>query len=755
MSSILSPSTIAEALQSTDRRGFLDLTILSENIECVCEHPPHHRLLPPNKSVQMAIEALELTPEDRVLHVGVGFGFTTMVLSKLVDQVVALECQQHRADFTRQMMERGGRNNVSVVHAQSGQDKIDGPFDAILVETSTGKIPRTLLNYLTPGGRLVTCRPTDDETCQLFRYKKVGDDFEVEPLQILTVIPSLEELLADLGVINLDELEVLISGATVNNLAALRQSDTFDEDKIYQALSLQRGIGFYRAEELLRQVERQALSLLPRPFMKHHNIAPIWVRDGVFMIASPNPDIDLRLLRAASESKEVRLGLITPTDYRRLWQAIELEQFGIIEIEDSEPHSVGVPNRFTDPQITSVDQSQRHTAIFNGILLDAVGERASDIHLERYENRIRVRFRIDGECIDMQRYHISPSELLGIINVIKIGSNLDIAERRLPQGGRMEYRVGKQAFDLRIQTQPTHHGEYVVIRLLPRDNKMLSIRDLGFPEDQALLYERLLISPSGLLLVVGPTGSGKSTTLYAGLQVLADDSTRKVITIEDPVEYSIDNIQQTQVKPHIGFNFADAMRSFVRQDPDVILVGEIRDGETALEAIRASQTGHLVMSTLHSNDAVDAVQRLFDLGMHANSISSELVAVIAQRLARRICTSCREEVPLDPEVAAEVFPDGPPKGFTAFRGRGCSQCEHRGTRGRVAVLEFLRVNASIRRAIAASLQVDELRDRCLESGLIPMRETGLELVQQGVIPFEELRRILPEERMASELLATS
>jgi len=253
-----------------------------------------------------------------------------------------------------------------------------------------------------------------------------------------------------------------------------------------------------------------------------------------------------------------------------------------------------------------------------------------------------------------------------------------------------------------------------------------------------------------MVLVVGPTGSGKSTTLYAGLQTLAQENWRKVITIEDPIEYNIDNVQQTQVKAEIGFNFSDAMRSFVRLDPDVILIGEIRDHETALEALRASQTGHLVLSTLHCNDATDVHQRLYDLNVHPNSIASELMAVVAQRLAKRICPACRREVSPDPAILKEIFPYGVPAGFRTYEGKGCSHCHHRGTSGRVAVVEFMPVNDEIKAAISREASVLELRKIALANGLVTMRDSGLEHVINGTIPLSELPRILPANRLVPE-----
>ncbi len=389
-------------------------------------------------------------------------------------------------------------------------------------------------------------------------------------------------------------------------------------------------------------------------------------------------------------------------------------------------------------------------SIYEAILLDAVSANASDIHVERYGERIRIRIRADGELHDLTHYKLTPRDHAGLINVIKVRAEINIAERRLPQGGRSHMRVGNTNYDLRVQVQPSLHGEHAVIRLLSQTGRVLGLDELGMAPQVAAHYQRLLNNPAGLVLVVGPTGSGKSTTLYAGLQTLADDGRRKVITVEDPIEYSIDNIQQTRARPDIGFGFADAMRSFVRQDPDVILVGEIRDRETALEAIRASQTGHLVLSTLHSNDAVDALQRMYDLDILPNSMASELLAVIAQRLAKRICPTCRQRAEPDPEILHELFPDQVPTGFRCYEGRGCVDCGGRGTRGRIAVVEFLHVNDELRDLISRQPAVGEMRWRALDNGLMTMRDSSLDHVIAGVIPMSELPRLLPQDRMAPE-----
>ena len=382
--------------------------------------------------------------------------------------------------------------------------------------------------------------------------------------------------------------------------------------------------------------------------------------------------------------------------------------------------------------------------------MEAISEHASDIHIECYQQHTRIRLRIDGDLQDMTHFQVSMTDLAGLINVIKIRAELDIGERRLPQGGRSLVKHSPHQYDLRIQTQPSLHSEHIVIRLLKQSGRALTMTDLGMTARITSMYQRLLNNPAGLVLVVGPTGSGKSTTLYAGLQLLADDGKRKVITVEDPIEYSIDNIQQTRVRADIGFDFPDALRAFVRQDPDVILVGEIRDHATALEAARASQTGHLVLSTLHCNDAVDAIQRLRDLDIHPNSIASELLAVMAQRLAKRICPDCKQSVEPDASIVAELFPEEVPANFRCYAGKGCNRCNNRGTLGQIAVFEFMLVNTDIRNAISQQKTATELRWQALDGGLISMRDSALNLVVDGIIPLSELPKVLLQERMAPE-----
>jgi type IV pilus assembly protein PilB len=523
-----------------------------------------------------------------------------------------------------------------------------------------------------------------------------------------------------------------------------------DEADLYRTLSAQWNIPYLPMDTLVQILDVEVSEALPRLYLERNAILPIARSETQVVIATTEPTANADDVMKALGVHGAAIYLVTPTDYRRLWMLVDMRKGRSV----GEP-SLGLtlPGPTTDLLDRDRGREAHCVALFETLLLEAIAERASDVHLERYVDEVRVRLRIDGDLHDVPRIKLSPDDLVGLVNVIKVTANLDIAERRLPQGGRIRRKAGGKVFDLRVQTQPALHGEHVTIRLLPQDTKVASIEDLGFSAAPGREYRRLLDSPGGLVLVVGPTGSGKSTTLYAGLQHISRDATRKVITAEDPIEYAIAGVQQTQVRAELGFAFAQAMRAFVREDPDVIMLGEIRDGETALEAIRASQTGHLVLSTLHCNDAVDAVQRLIDLGMHPNSVASELLSVIAQRLAKRICEGCREEVLPDPTILGELFPGGPgevPAGFRAFRGRGCARCEGRGTHGRIAVIEQLRTAAGVRRAICQRLPVDALRAVALDAGLTTMRDAALDLVGRGVIPMSELQWVLPAERMAPE-----
>ena len=560
--------------------------------------------------------------------------------------------------------------------------------------------------------------------------------------------PRLGDLLVETARVSRPDIEAAVVEARASGRRlgeVLVEHGLLGEDDVFRALAKLYGLPFRTAHELIAVSDPALIARLPPSFLAHQRVLPIARHGDLVIVAVCDPFTEVPALAVALEAHALEYHLVTPTDLQRVRSAFALGQLGP---ESAAP--VVQAARGADLLARSGADAE-HVALFDAILLDAIAERASDIHLEIYGVRVRVRLRIDGDLHDVPHFHLTREQLLGVINVLKIKSNLDIAERRAPQGGRFSARAGGKGFDLRVQTQPTLHGEHAVVRLLPQDGNLLTIADLGLSPHVARGYERLLNSPCGLVLVVGPTGSGKSTTLYAGLQLLTRDPTRKVLTVEDPIEYALDGIQQSQTLAEVGFTFATAMRAFVREDPDVILVGEIRDGETALEALRASQTGHLVLSTLHCNDSVDAVQRLFDLGMHENSVASELLAVLAQRLARRICEGCGAPSTPAPALVAEIFgPTGVPADLPTFRGTGCERCRGTGAHGRIAVVELLPASAAVRRGIAHRLPVDELRAVALAAGLVPMRDEALELVRRGVIPLEELPALMPPDRLRAE-----
>ncbi|QDG52798.1 protein-L-isoaspartate(D-aspartate) O-methyltransferase [Persicimonas caeni] len=699
------------------------------------------------------VRAARLTPDDRVLEIGTGIGYRAALVSRLVSEVHTIDSVKFLADHARQKLDALGFDNVHT-HFGDGLAGLaaEAPFDAILVMVPGVGVPAKLLSQLADSGRLVALVGTDTTRRKLLRVTREGDEFPEEMLGVGTDAIQLGDIVVEMGLADRERVEQGARKAAASGQRLgeeLIEEGVIDEVALYRALAVQRGMKFETAQILLRRIDRELYRAVSQAYLEHSHVLPIR-RDGArLQVATTDPAGNFGGLAVALGASEVDTYLVTPRDFRRIWAALRLGKAASPEpdaVDEATQQESRDRDLFADNAFDA-----RMVAIFEAMLLDAVAERASDIHLEVYDEEVRVRFRIDGELHDIDHYALSKLELRGLINILKINAGLDIAERRLPQGGRFRRRAGETSFDLRVQTQPSLYGEHGIMRILPQDQHVLTIEELGFPPKIASQYRRLLDSPGGLILVVGPTGSGKSTTLYAGLQVLAKDASRKVITVEDPIEYSMHGIQQTQVKPEIGFAFHNAMRAFVREDPDVILVGEIRDKETALEAVRASQTGHLVLSTLHSNDAVDAVQRLFDLDMHANSIASELLAVIAQRLAKRICKACREPAEPEPEILAELFPHGDvPADFQAYRGAGCSVCGGRGTRGRIAVLEFLRADKSVRAGVTRRLPVDELRQIALDAGMITMRDSALWLVNEGMVPLAELPRVLPAERMAPE-----
>jgi general secretion pathway protein E len=378
--------------------------------------------------------------------------------------------------------------------------------------------------------------------------------------------------------------------------------------------------------------------------------------------------------------------------------------------------------------------------LVNVIINRAVEQRASDIHVEPFENELKVRYRIDGVLHDVET---PPRRLTAaIVSRIKIMAKLNIAERRLPQDGRIKLRMMGKEIDLRVSTLPTLYGESVVLRILDRSSIVVNLEQLGFPEDTLREFEAVIQRPYGMILVTGPTGSGKTTTLYGALDKI-NSPDKKIITIEDPVEYQLFGVNQIHVKPSIGLTFASGLRSIVRQDPDVIMVGEIRDAETAEIAIQAALTGHLVFSTLHTNDAAGAVSRLLEMGIESYLLASALLGVLAQRLVRRVCRVCAHPAELGIEVLREMGGEG--DDVRAVEGSGCEQCAHTGYRGRSGIYELLPVTDTVKGLILERASAGQIKDAAVKQGMRTLRDDGWRNVRTGVTTVAEIVRVTQEE----------
>ncbi|MBX3390012.1 MAG: Flp pilus assembly complex ATPase component TadA [Phycisphaeraceae bacterium] len=376
--------------------------------------------------------------------------------------------------------------------------------------------------------------------------------------------------------------------------------------------------------------------------------------------------------------------------------------------------------------------------LLNLVLLQAIKDRASDIHFEPFENEFKMRYRIDGVLYEM----VPPPKQLGpaITSRVKVMSNLDIAERRLPQDGRIELTIGGNPVDLRVAVLPTMWGESVVMRVLDRSNVELSLDRLGLRDDDMTTLKRLINKPNGIVIVTGPTGSGKTTTLYAALSDLNDVET-KILTAEDPVEYDIDGLCQCQVNQETGTTFAKLLRSFLRQDPDIILVGEIRDLETAQIAVQASLTGHLVLSTLHTNDAPSSIVRLLDLGLEAFLLTATLEGIVAQRLVRKVCTNCKEFYqPTEEELMELSLTPDMVRGRRFARGKGCDRCNGSGYKGRLALYEIMTLDDEAREMIMKNANTALLRHHARKRGMRVLREAGLMSIYDGVTTIDEVVR---------------
>ena len=512
------------------------------------------------------------------------------------------------------------------------------------------------------------------------------------------------------------------------------------EAQLVQALARQVGMEFVELADY--PVDRTAVALLPGTVCRRYTVLPVGFAGGALVLAMSNPGNVVAVDDArAISGMAVRTVVATHDD---LTAAIDRYCRADEEIDDlasAMEESQGEADADLSQIGDVVEDDAPIVRFVNLLVTQAIQDRASDIHIEPAEKDLMVRYRIDGVLHEMQR---APKQIQsGVISRLKIMSDIDIAERRKPQDGRMSVTHNGRKIDLRVATLPTVWGEKVVMRILDNSTASLDLRELSFLDDNYQTYRESYTKPYGMILVTGPTGSGKSTTLYATLNAVARPEIN-VITVEDPVEYRLPGINQVQVNPKAGLTFASALRSILRSDPDVVLLGEIRDHETAQIAIEAALTGHLVLSTLHTNDAPSAVTRLVEMGIEPFLVGSALDCVVAQRLARRLCSKCREPyIPSEVELIAARFPWTPGDEIpTLHRPAGCAACSRTGYKGRMAIHEVMRVTEDIERHAVARSSAAEIGKTAREQGMITLRDDGWTKVLLGDTSVEEILRVV-------------
>ncbi|KGM14264.1 GspE/PulE family protein [Cellulomonas bogoriensis] len=554
---------------------------------------------------------------------------------------------------------------------------------------------------------------------------------------------QLGDILLDEGLVTEGQLMAALdeSAARGESLGrVLVEIGMLSEAQLVRALSAQVGMEFVELAEF--PVDRGAVSLVPGSMCRRHMVLPISIREGAVVLAMADPGNVLAVDDVRSVARmPVRSVVATHDD---LVQAIDRHCRADDEIDNlaSSFEANQVEEEIDFSRIgDSIEDDAPIVRYVNLLVTQAIQDRASDIHIEPTETDLRVRYRIDGVLHEMQR---SPKHITGgVISRLKIMSDIDIAERRKPQDGRMSITHNGRKIDLRVATLPTVWGEKVVMRILDNSTASLDLRDLSFLEDNLETYRESYVKPYGMILVTGPTGSGKSTTLYATLNAVSRPEIN-VITVEDPVEYRLPGINQVQVNPKAGLTFAAALRSILRSDPDVVLLGEIRDHETAQIAIEAALTGHLVLSTLHTNDAPSAVTRLVEMGIEPFLVGSALDCIVAQRLARRLCKKCKEEYePSETELVSARFPWEPGEEKPRlFRPAGCSACSKTGYKGRLAIHEVMRVTEEVERHAVAHSSSAEIGATAREQGMITLRDDGWTKVLLGDTSIEEILRVI-------------
>jgi len=518
-----------------------------------------------------------------------------------------------------------------------------------------------------------------------------------------------------------------ISGATLDKV--LIKDGMVSEEDFANTVADEIGIPFVDLKDYL--IDTDTIKLVPEKLARDKNIIPLFRISNTLTVAMGDPEdiitIDELRLKTGFDIETV---LATDSAIR---SAIE-QYYGVTGsmedvLEAIDKHKlIKLPDNVSAKVLEDLAQEAPIVKFVNLLIIEAVKSRASDIHIEPEEDSLRIRFRIDGFLHEIS----SPSKNMqaAIISRIKVLSKMDIAEKRKPQDGQLQMRIENRNIDVRVASFPTVYGENVVLRILDKANVILELSQLGFVKEVLATFQELIKQPNGIMLVTGPTGSGKTTTLYAAIQTINSEE-RNIITLEDPVEYHLPRIRQSQINPKAGVTFAAGLRSILRQDPDVIMVGEIRDLETVDIAVQAALTGHLVFSTLHTNDAAGTISRLLDMGAEPFLVSSSVIGILAQRLVRAVCPKCKE-----PHKETE---DG--KEYTYYRSKGCGYCKNTGFHGRLGIFELMVIDDKIRKLISTKASSEEIRKAAQEAGMRTLREDGLARARTGITTLEEVMRV--------------
>jgi type IV pilus assembly protein PilB len=551
---------------------------------------------------------------------------------------------------------------------------------------------------------------------------------------------QLGQILIELGMITPEQLETALEehrrtpksiGRVLIDMGMIKEGD------LVRALAEQVGLEFVDLAEY--PVDPTATTLLPEALARRYRAIPIGEREGKLLVAMSDPANvyaldDIRTIT----NRDVQPLVATAADVERAIQKFagmdgQVEALASVAADAIEAE---------DEQLEAALEDAPIVKLVNAIMTQAVGDRASDVHIEPAEHNVRIRFRVDG--VLHEPMPPAPKNIQGgLISRLKVMAELNIAERRVPQDGRISMKVGGKQLDLRLATLPTVFGEKVVIRILDKSNALMKLEDLGFLEESYKSFSRSFRKPYGAILVTGPTGSGKSTTMYATLNILNEED-KNIITVEDPVEYRLPGVNQIQVNPKAGLTFASALRSILRADPDIVLIGEVRDRDTATISIEAALTGHLVLTSLHTNDAPSAITRLTEMDVETFLVASAIDSIVAQRLARKLCERCKEAYQPEPRELLEAgYPEWLlPEIQEIYRAAGCAACSNTGYRGRMGMYEVMPVTEEIERLTVERASAEAIKSVAVQQGMITLRDDGLEKVRMGLTSIEEVARVV-------------